>query len=61
MRAIPRGIRTAITVGLLAFVGVSVGFVVLTKVVRPSGAAPSALKDGAATGTHVGRKRRAAA
>jgi hypothetical protein len=53
MRTIPRGVRTAITVGLLLFVAVSVGYVILTKVVRPSGAAPSAPKDGAAAGTQT--------
>jgi uncharacterized membrane protein len=39
MRAIPRDLRTAITVALLAFVVLSVGYVILTRVIRPTAAA----------------------
>ena len=47
MPTIPRGVRTAITVGLIVFVAVSVGYVVVAKVIRPSRASASE----AATGT----------
>ena len=46
MRTLPRSVRITLTAVLLAFVAVSVGYVILTKVVRPSRAAPSAAKEG---------------
>ena len=41
MRTLPRGARIALTAVLLAFVAVSVGYVVVTKVIEPSRASAS--------------------
>ncbi len=49
MRTIPRWLRATLTVVLLGFVAASIGYVVLTKVVRPS----ATTDDAAGTGTTV--------
>jgi len=49
MRTIPRWMRATITVVLLAFVVLSVGYVILTNVARPSSATPAVVKDGTPT------------
>ncbi len=46
MPTLSRSIRTTLTVVLLAFVVLSVGYVILTKVIRPSRIAPSEAKEG---------------
>jgi hypothetical protein len=46
MRRLPRGVRITLTVVLLAFVAVSIGYVVPTQAVRPLRMAPSAAKEG---------------
>jgi hypothetical protein len=46
MRTLSRSIRITLTVVLLTFVVLSVGYVILTKVIRPSRTAPSEAKEG---------------